>query len=295
MQIEIARVKFSVLNETSMQLQDTDPAYGPFFREASNKSEVVDTTIRLLLGDMPGIHKQTEMFDSGQAWSMFRHHDEYRIKFQPPTFEAPLWLARIDRSFSEVIVYCGKKLVSNNNGKTVVSNPVCYPLDQILLMYVLAQREGALLHAAGIDIKGRGYIFPGKSGAGKTTIMRQLAAREHMGMLSDDRVVVRKIDGSFKAYGTPWPGEAGIAENRSVPLSGIFFIAHASTNGIREITQQEAVEKILPVTSIPWYDREVMPDVLLFCGDLITQVPTYELHFKPGNEVVDVLEDFIST
>jgi serine kinase of HPr protein (carbohydrate metabolism regulator) len=161
-------------------------------------------------------------------------------------------------------------------------------------MYILARRHGALLHAAGIDINGKGYIFPGKSGAGKSTITRQFAALGDTGLLSDDRIVVRKIEGGFKAYGTPWPGEAGIALNKSVPLAGIFFINHGSANRIREITPKEALARLLPVTSIPWYDREVMDRILTFCEDLISSVPIYELDFKPSVEVVDVFERFVS-
>ena len=167
-------------------------------------------------------------------------------------------------------------------------------MDQILLMYILARKHGALIHAAGIDVHGRGYIFPGKSGAGKSTITEQLAVREDIGLLSDDRIVVRKIDGAFKAYGTPWPGEARIAINKSVPLSGIFFINHASSNRIKKITPGQALKRLLPVTSIPWYDREIMSEILTFCEDLISNVPIYELYFKPSVEVVDVFKKFMS-
>ena len=95
----------------------------------------------------------------------------------------------------------------------------------------------------------------------------QLAVREDIGLLSDDRIVVRKIDGVFKAYGTPWAGEAGIAVNKNVPLSGMFFINHASDNRIKEITPGQAVKRLLPVTSISWYDREIMFEILTFCEE----------------------------
>ena len=113
-------------------------------------------------------------------------------------------------------------------------------------------------------------------------------------MLSDDRIVAREIDGDFQAYGTPWPGEAGIALNECVPLSSIFFINHGPANRIKEISPQEALARLLPVTSIPWYDREVMEEILTFCEDLISSVPVYELDFKPSIEVVDVFEQFVS-
>ncbi len=113
-------------------------------------------------------------------------------------------------------------------------------------------------------------------------------------MLSDDRIIIRKMDNIFKTFGTPWPGEEGIAINKSVPLSGIFFISHGSDNRIKEIDKKEALEKLLPVTSIPWYDQEIMTKILNFCEDVISNIPAYELYFKPDFEVVDVLEKFAS-
>jgi hypothetical protein len=254
-----------------------------------------DIEISLEFGAIPDTKNLTKIFDSGQSWSMFQGGNCYCLAFHPPAFEQPFWIARINRDFTEATVFCGEKLVRRENGRKVLSNPVSYPLDQILMMHILARKQGALIHAAGIEVNGRGYIFPGKSGAGKSTLTQQLAVRKDIGLLSDDRIVVRKMDGIFKAYGTPWAGEAGIAVNKNVPLSGIFFINHASYNRIKQITPGQALKRLLPVTSIPWYDREIMSEILTFCDDLISNVPVYELYFKPSVEVVDVFEKFVSS
>jgi hypothetical protein len=295
--MEIGGLHFAISSKISDTLQQPEPAYRSFLGKVKNHPgrRPADILIRLQLGGMPDTENLQKIFDSGQSWSMFQDRDDYCLTLNPPAFKQPFWLARINRDFTEATVYCSEKLVSRRNGRTELSNPVSYPLDQILLMYILARRQGALLHAAGIDINGRGYIFPGKSGAGKSTITRQFAALGDTGLLSDDRIVVRKLEGTFKAYGTPWPGEAGIALNESVPLASIFFINHGSANLIKDITPQEALARLLPVTSIPWYDREVMDKILTFCEDLISSVPIYELDFKPSVEVVDVFERFVST
>ena len=56
-------------------------------------------------------------------------------------------------------------------------------------------------------------------------------------------MIVRRIDGEYRAFGTPWPGDAGIARNESVPLSGILFLCHGTSNRIEPLTLREAVEK----------------------------------------------------
>jgi hypothetical protein len=295
--IEIGGLSFVISNDLSNVFQEPEPAYRSFLQNVNSqhRHSPANIEIRFQLGGMPGTENLEKVFDSNQSWSMFQDEDNYCMMRNPPALKEPFWLAKINRNFSEATVYLNEKLASQIVDKVVQSNPISYPLDQVLLMYILAQKHGALLHAAGIDVNGRGYMFPGKSGAGKSTIIEQFADMEEIGLLSDDRIVVRKTDGAFRSYGTPWPGEAGIAENRSAPLSGIFFIKHGSSNRIKKLTPKEALKRLLPVTSIPWYDREVMPKVLTICEDLILNVPTYELSFKPTVEVVDVFKKFVSS
>jgi hypothetical protein len=185
---------------------------------------------------------------------------------------------------AEITVYCSNK---------ITSTPFRYPLDQILLMYILARQKGTIVHAAGMEIAGKGLIFPGISGAGKSTLSRQFTGAKNpdLSFLSDDRMIIRKLDGSFRAFGTPWPGEEKIAVNKSIPVSGVFFLSHGSRNRIKDIKRQDVLEKLLRVTSIPWYDKNVMDDILLFCEDLIYHVPCFELHFTPDQEAAKFLEE----
>jgi hypothetical protein len=298
--MEIGDVWFSIsaTSKISNIVHEYEPVHPTFFRKANKDGnpETIKINVRLKSGTMPNIKALTKIFDSGFSWSMFQDREVYWIARHPPNYKTPLWMARFNRDITEVTVYCGKKLISEIDGKRIISNPIRYPLDQLLLMYILAQNKGAVVHAAGININGKGFIFPGKSMAGKSTLSRQFISQKDLEKIvfSDDRMVIRKIDGIFKAYGTPWPGEEGIALNKSMPLSGIFFLHHGTDGGnwIKKIKPQEALEKLLPVTSIPWYDREVMPKVLHFCEDLIFNIPCFELHFTPGIEVVKCLEEF---
>ncbi len=176
-------------------------------------------------------------------------------------------MARFNRLMEKVTIHCGKELVKEIGGREAVMNPVRYPVDQLLLMYVLARREGAIFHAAAVNVNGKGYIFPGRSGAGKSTAARNFALKGHE-VLSDDRIIVRKINGEFRVFGTPWAGEAGMAENKDFPLGGICFVHQDSENMLREVTPAEAVEKLMPVTSIPRYDRLTTADILALCEDM---------------------------
>jgi hypothetical protein len=290
--LEIASVSFSIIYPDSFILQDYGPSYKTFLKAVQYSPADIDIVLKL--NNIPDTGAMKIIFDSGQAWSMFQKDDTFYLKFMSPESKEPFWVTEISSDFARATVHCSEKFIQDSNGTKTLPNPVCYPLDQILLMYFLAQRQGALIHAAGIEYNGKGFIFPGRSGAGKTTISGQLACSDRLKKLSDDRIVARKMHNTFQAFGTPWHGEGGIAINRRVPLSGMFFISHAEYNRIEEIKPQKALEMLLPVTSIPWYDPEVMDKVLHFCDDLTSGIPAYNLSFKPGTEIGDIFEKFIS-
>ena len=296
----IGDVDFVIKNDTSSMLQDPGPIYQAFLENIEKvdrhpQPEPIRILVHLEMGRLPSTANLTLLFDGDPSWKMFKGGEDYFLMNRPPTFEWPLWLARINHRFTRVTVFINEEFIRKIDSGRKIDNPVHYPLGQILLMYILAPKEGAMFHAAGLKLKGKGVIFPGKSGAGKSTLTRQFAAGGNTTLLSDDRIIVRKIGDTFRAYGTPWPGDAGIALNKNVPISGIFFLNHGSANRITAMKPQQALERLLPVTSIPWYDREIMPKILDFCEDLVLNVPAYELDFKPSAEVVDVLEKYMST
>jgi hypothetical protein len=294
MNIDIAGVHFCLTCRYPLTFSKLTPAYRTFMGKTFQVECDVRVSVFLETENIPDTGKKDKIFDSG-SWSMFRQDNEYFLELRSPAFGNQLiWMAHFNRTSDEITIYCGDLFVSRENETTTVSSPLSYPLDQLLLMYILAGRGGALIHAAGMHINERGFIFPGRSGAGKSTLSRLFQGRDNTGMLSDDRVVARKSKGSFNVFGTPWAGDAGIAENETYPLSGIFFIRHGHENLIKELKPGEAMEKLLPVTTIPWYDRSAMPEILATCDGLISSVPAYEFSFSPDTEAVDYFEKFIS-
>lgn len=293
MNMEIAGINFAVRCRYPLSGDRLPVTYRQFIKGTISPGEDINVNVRIETGNTPDTRQMTKIFDTGQSWSMFRRNDDYLLSLNFPTVNGQaIWLATFNVLCDDISIYCSDLLMDKENGLTTYFTPLSYPLDQLLLMYILAGKSGALLHAAGVSMNNKGYIFPGRSGTGKSTLSRLFLGRDTAEMLSDDRIIIRKIDGKFKAFGTPWAGDAGIAENKSFPLYGIFFIHHAEKNMIREIKPREAIEKLMPVTSIPWFDRDVMPQILNFCEELVSNIPAYQLYFKPDTEVADFLDKF---
>ena len=124
-------------------------------------------------------------------------------------------------------------------------------------------------------------ICPGVSGAGKTTLCRQLAGSPDFRVLSDDRAVVRRSGDGYRAHGTPWPGEGGFAVNQGLPLAGIGFIQQRATPATERIARSQAIHRLVRVASVPWFDREAGPGVFDGLADLCGRVPTWLLSVPP--------------
>jgi len=153
---------------------------------------------------------------------------------------------------------------------------------------ILLKEQGFLVHASGLIKNGVGYIFPGKSGAGKTTIT-QLSPNATL--LSDDLPLV-KVGAPPSIFGTPfWGGLAVAGEQTSAALGGIYFPVKDKEKYVERLTAKKVLEKLLSNTVFFFKKDEFSKQLFKLCFDLATSVPGYELHFSPDPsfwECIDV-------
>ncbi len=286
-ELSIGGLCFSANLPDGLRLVEDDPDYLDFLDHAAALPGEARLPVTLTLDEPPEIAGLPAVFDAG-TWSAHRAGAETILRLRSPGDEDSfLWLARIEPT--RVTVHCGSRLVDRRRDETVLQNPLHYPLDQLLAMFALAPLQGLICHAAGIVHDGAGILLAGRSGAGKTTFMRLTAGRPEIEGLSDDRLVVRRVDGRTLVYGTPWAGEGRVAVNRAVPLKALVFLHQATRNELRPIAASAALAQLLPVASILWFDRERMEQTTALCGELVETLPSYELHFRPEGSAVDSL------
>lgn len=296
--IDLARISIGglclrVCSEQPVRLSDCHTEDYRAFRRGADLPPADD--LRLLIDTVspPSTAGMQPLFDNEPSWSVLSDNGKRRqVVLRHPATNELLWSMQIERGSKEVIVYCGPKMVLGNNGSTEVINPVAYPLDLVLMMYALAERNGVVIHAAGIELNGRGFLFPGVSGAGKSTLSRLFADDNRAVRLSDDRIIVRNIDGGLRMFGTPWLGEAGVCADGSAPLSAILFLRKSATNNVGRLDAKETVESLLPVVSVPWYDRELIPSIMATCEAIVSRTPAYSFGFTPTADAVAFLETF---
>lgn len=221
--------------------------------------------------NLPGVI----LFDTQPNWRIYYSNKKYILQTRDRT-------AILTPDFSSGDVY----MIKNQRGF-----PFTYPLDELLMINLLAQGRGVMVHAFGVMDTDNGLLFAGTSGAGKSTIANLWKDKKDVTVLSDDRIIIRKIDGRFWIYGTPWHGDANVCSPEKAPLEKIFFLKHAKVNKVEEIEEIDAVSKLLVCSFPTFWDKKGMEFTLGFIDELTREVPCYELGFLPDEGVIDLVRN----
>lgn len=269
------------------------PAYHSFLTSPEAPFPPDPLRIRLRAG-LPESSGWGALSFSASPWRLFRDGDIRRIVRDGAPGGQVSWLAEFVPDVPEVTVFCGPARVEGEGSERRLRNPMRYPLDQLLMMYYLVGRGQVIVHSAGLILGGRSIVAAGRSGAGKSTLSRCWAARHGDGsLLSDDRVIVgmASADGDgAHAYGTPWPGELGVARNDHRPLGALVFLVQAPVNRLVPLDSRTALERLFPVTSILWFDPDYMGAALAGMEKWVNATPAYEFQFTPDEDAVRALE-----
>src|SRR4051812_7654599 len=221
--LRIADITFALVCEPRMMTR-IDGTARKFLVEETE----TDARVRATWGDLSDETGGELIFDSGALWRLYRQESDYVFHFTTPYFGAtPYKTARFNDDFSEGEVTLHRPYFADRDGV----NPLEYPLDELLMLNLLAQGRGVELHSCGlVDETGAGYLFIGQSGAGKTTTARLWEREPQVRILSDDRIIVRREAGAFWMHGTPWHGEGALALPERAQLKRIFFLKHGERN-----------------------------------------------------------------
>ena len=166
--------------------------------------------------------------------------------------------------------------------------------EALKMMYALATagKGTMIIHAAVVSCEGKGYLFLGPSGTGKSTHARLwLKHFEGTELLNDDHPVVR--DGIV--YGSPWSGKkTPCYRNVSVPIGGIVMLSQAPYNKIRRLSGIEAyVDLAESVGGMPWNIR-ISENLHQTMNRLAQTIPMWHLECLPDEEAARLCHDTIT-
>lgn len=152
------------------------------------------------------------------------------------------------------------------------------------------QRHMIQIHSSLIENNGRGLMFLGPSGIGKTTQAELWNKYRDALIINGDIVFVQETEDSFLGWGTPWHGSSPYCENTSVPVEALVVLKQAPENSIRELTGFEKVSAVSGSVFYPQWLENGMELCLETLDHLLSALPVYELSCRPDEEAVALTE-----
>lgn len=204
----------------------------------------------------------------------------YRLEFAPPYPDGIQAAMEVDRQWRNAV------LQGDNKSGCLLEGP----LGEVLFRCAMIGRGGVQIHSAAINRAGKGILFSAPSGLGKTTQAHLWVKHCGATMLNGDRPLVRLADDEALVCGTPWSGSDPVYRNEQLPLGAIVFLERSLENRVEELSNEQAVNRIMPRCFLPYFSTEMMGEALTNLESILRRVPCYLLYCKPERAAAELLE-----
>lgn len=165
-------------------------------------------------------------------------------------------------------------------------------LESVVVYRNIAERlplyDAFVFHGAVLRLDGCAYAFTARSGVGKTTHTRFWTNKfDRAEYINGDKPIIRFIDGTPYAFGTPWKGKEGYGSNVYAPLRSIAFIERAEENSAREVGIDEVTVKLISQIYLP-RSADTAPLALALADRLLRSVKLIGLKCNLDPSAADV-------
>jgi len=278
--------------DITLSIHSTDPSLKLQFQGAIRnfytQGENPDITVEIGRDDLSRMETSgKKIFDSGSTWRLYENNGNLSFYFFSEAMgPVPYKMAEVNKNFTKAKVLLHYPYF--DSGQPFY--PLEYPLDELLFVHFLSQGRGVEVHGCGVsDSQGKGYLFIGQSGAGKSTMAGLWKDQPGITILSDDRIVLRKMNGGFWMYGTPWHGEGRFFSASRARLSRIYFLEKGKKNEVIPYRAAEAIGRLTACSFLPFYKPEPLDFTMAFFEEMMKTVPTVELKFVPDKNVIEFI------
>ncbi len=182
-------------------------------------------------------------------------------------------------------------LLTRFNPKLAVDNA-------LMLLFALASApfDTALFHSSVVSYRGKGYMFLGKSGTGKSSHssmwLKHISGSE---LVNDDNPVVRIIDGTAYVYGSPWSGKTPCYRAVRFPVGGFVQLNQAPYNKIHQLKGVRAYAVLVPSISGMRWNSQIAQGLHNTENRLVGSVPIWYLDCLLNQEAALLCNETITT
>ena len=238
----VADFRFSVRVPAQLDMESLLPTFLPFrWEEEGEELFHLDASHASLPDDGTAVQWEESVNDMGYT-RLMKTDNGYRIhiRFTEQGVEHVL-LADIRFTKVQAVIHWNDPYAGQ---------VLCSMLRMVYSMAVVYHRAISI-HASVVQLEGKGYLFMGKSGTGKSTHSALWQATfEGCELLNDDNPTLRLTEEGVKVYGTPWSGKTPCYKNASYPLAGMVRLRQAKENRFSMQTETGAFITVLPGCSV---------------------------------------------
>ena len=161
--------------------------------------------------------------------------------------------------------------------------------------FATAGQGTLLLHASVTRYEGRGNLFFGVSGTGKSTHSRLWHDFvPGCDLMNDDNPVIRLENGGFVVYGSPWSGKTLCYRNVSAPVGALVRLEQYPENRITRLEPLQAYASVIAAVSTIRWNHGIMDLLVPTIERVAMTLPCYRLQCRPDEEAVRVCKQAIT-
>ena len=283
---QVAGLTFSLTLPDNHPVLDLLHNYDPFETEAA-----ADDIFELKLTEEKPEERGEVMFQSKEesgepVVGLYHCGDGYMAEFAPSPVSPVSGLLVMSGDFRHGEVYAPgspKALAFTLNNALM-----------LLFAFASAPFRTLEMHASVVMNGGRGFLFLGRSGTGKSTHsglwLKHIPGTE---LLNDDNPVLRVVDGETRVYGSPWSGKTPCYKAQDVPVGAIVRLRQAPENRITRLNVVGAYASVMascsgyrPIRALADAQHETL-------ARISQQVPCYQLDCLPDEAAARLCKDTV--
>jgi hypothetical protein len=264
---------------------------GPFV--GSQKDPLARLALRWEESPTPPAPRGELIYDPGSIWKMYRDSGRDGASYYAAmSYESPGQAAQAQGMLRANPAWDDLTLTEQRAGRYWQSL-LSIGAGELILRTAILFTGGLVFHSSGLDDNGRGIVFVGHSGVGKSTQLDLWRYETGVIAMNDDRIAVRAGAEGAKCYGTPWGGTSNIARNHTAPLAALVLLEQAPENAILRVPPLAAASLLATRSFLPYWDPALMQRAMLNLNTILTHVPVYRLRCRPEAAVIPLVRSVL--
>ena len=152
------------------------------------------------------------------------------------------------------------------------------------------ERDALFLHASMLRWKNRAILFSGRKQIGKSTQAELWRSHRGAEVLNGDRALLRRVNGVWTAFGSPFCGTSGICVNAQLPVAAIVLLKQGPENRVAPADLKMAYTAFLSGCSYDPGNWRAIERVMSLTEQIHRELPVLQLSYTPDEGAVLCLE-----